>query len=66
MSLQEEAAVEDSNGGATATHFSQLDPKNMKVAELRVELDARNLPSKGKTKTNYGDEKYSTFIYIIM
>jgi SAP domain len=27
---------------------SQLDPKNMKVAELRAELDARNLPSKGK------------------
>lgn len=47
VSLQEEATVEDSNGGATATHFSQLDPKNMKVAELRVELDARNLPSKG-------------------
>lgn len=27
---------------------SQLDPKNMKVAELRAELDARNLPSKGE------------------
>lgn len=50
VSLQEEATVEDSNGGAIATHFSQLDPKNMKVAELRVELDARNLPSKGKLK----------------
>lgn len=47
VSLQEEAPVEDSNGSAAATHFSLLDPKNMKVAELRVELDARNLPSKG-------------------
>ena len=27
---------------------SQLDPKNMKVAELRAELEARKLPSKGK------------------
>lgn len=63
VSLQEEATVEDSNGGATATHFSQLDPKNMKVAELRVELDARNLPSKGKTKMNIVDEKYSAYIY---
>jgi hypothetical protein len=26
---------------------SQLDPKNMKVAELRAELEARNLSSKG-------------------
>jgi hypothetical protein len=26
---------------------SQLDPKNMKVAELRAELEARSLSSKG-------------------
>lgn len=42
MSLQEEA--EDEVAGDDA---AQLDPKNLKVAELRAELEARNLPSKG-------------------
>lgn len=51
VSLQDEAADggdEDVSKGAT--HFSQLDPKNLKVAELRAELEARNLPSKGETR----------------
>merc|ERR1711874_763605 len=30
-----------------ATHWAKLDTKNMKVAELRNELDARGQPSKG-------------------
>lgn len=32
------------------THFSELDPKAMKVGELRDELEARNLSSKGNKK----------------
>lgn len=31
------------------THFSELDPKTMKVGDLRDELEARNLSSKGKS-----------------
>ena len=30
------------------THFSKLDPKTMKVFELRAELQARNLNTKGE------------------
>lgn len=30
------------------THFSELDPKTMKVGDLRDELEARNLSPKGK------------------
>lgn len=30
------------------THFSELDPKAMKVGDLRDELEARNLSSKGR------------------
>lgn len=30
------------------THFSELDPKTMKVNDLREELEARNLSSKGR------------------
>lgn len=29
------------------THFSELDPKTMKVGDLRDELEARNLSPKG-------------------
>lgn len=29
------------------THFGDLDPKTMKVGDLRDELEARNLSSKG-------------------
>lgn len=32
------------------THFSDLDPKTMKVGDLRDELEARNLSSKGNLK----------------
>lgn len=45
MSLQDET-IDD--GVTEATADSQLDPKNLKVAELRAELEARNLPSKGE------------------
>lgn len=47
ISLQDEevAVVADEE---VAGDDAQLDPKNMKVAELRAELDARNLPSKGE------------------
>lgn len=48
ISLQGETGGEDND----AVLSSQLDPKNMKVAELRAELEARNLPSKGETQTN--------------
>lgn len=44
ISLQEEAAGD----GEESDLVSQLDPKNMKVVELRAELEARNLPSKGE------------------
>lgn len=46
VSLQDEseAAVDD----GVDDSVSQLDLKSMKVAELRAELDARNLPSKGE------------------
>lgn len=48
ISLQDEGVTEAAgNGEADA---SQLDPKNLKVAELRAELEARNLPSKGETE----------------
>lgn len=47
ISLQDEAAAVDDDGEAVDDD-AQLDPKNMKVAELRAELDARNLPSKGE------------------
>lgn len=30
------------------THFSELDPKTMKVGDLRDELEARNLSPKGR------------------
>lgn len=57
VSLQEEAAGVVAEGGdvemepeaeAPAGAENELDPKNMKVAELRTELEARNLPSKGE------------------
>ncbi len=35
------------------THFSELDPKTMKVGDLREELEARNLSSKGKASEIY-------------
>lgn len=54
ISLQEPVEGDEAVGEeSAATHFSQLDPKNMKVAELRTELEARNLPSKGKKFKNF-------------
>lgn len=50
MYLQDESIADgvlNEDGTEQPTHFSQLDPKNMKVTELRVELNARNLSSKG-------------------
>ena len=50
MYLQDENIADgvlNEDGTDQPTHFSQLDPKNMKVTELRVELNARNLSSKG-------------------
>jgi hypothetical protein len=43
ISLQDETLAE-----GESDLVSQLDPKNMKVVELRAELEARNLPSKGE------------------
>jgi hypothetical protein len=37
----------DVGNGHQPTHFSKLDPKNMKVVDLKLELGARNLPTKG-------------------
>lgn len=55
VSLQEEAAGVVADDGAADVEMepeagveNELDPKNMKVAELRTELEARNLPSKGE------------------
>lgn len=49
ISLQDEAVAVAGDGEDDGeTNSSQLDPKNLKVAELRAELEARNLPSKGK------------------
>ena len=53
MYLQDESIADgvlNEDGTEQATHFSQLDPKNMKVMELRMELNARNLSSKGLLK----------------
>lgn len=47
MSLQDEAVAGDDVNVDEAS-VSQLDPKNMKVTELRAALDARGLPSKGE------------------
>lgn len=47
ISLQDEAVAVVADNDEAADD-AQLDPKNMKVAELRAELDARNLPSKGE------------------
>ena len=45
---EEEMETEEEVGEAgEATHWAKLDTKNMKVAELRNELDARGQPSKG-------------------
>ena len=40
----EEGAATSAAGG---THWKELDPKGMKVIELRSELDARGLSTKG-------------------
>lgn len=51
LSLQGESSIVGSEESV-----GRLDPKNMKVAELRAELEARNLSSKGKihvTKVNH-------------
>lgn len=59
VSLQEEAAVVVAEDGADvemepeAGVENELDPKNMKVAELRTELEARNLPSKGELAKSF-------------
>ncbi|CAH1794191.1 unnamed protein product [Owenia fusiformis] len=42
---EEEAAAD--GGPKEPSHFSELDPKTMKVSELRHELEARTLSSKG-------------------
>merc|ERR1719336_3348682 len=42
-----EAEEESTEPTGEATHWAKLDTKNMKVAELRNELDARGQPSKG-------------------
>merc|ERR1719356_384508 len=43
--------VEAGEGSGEATHWSQLDTKSMKVAELRSELSARGQESKGVKAT---------------
>lgn len=50
MSFQDEPIADglEQEPAVQPTHFSQLDPKNMKVTELRAELNARNLLSKGE------------------
>lgn len=51
---KEDAQDEDEEGGDESlgevkdpTHYSELDPKSMKIVELRRELECRNLSSKG-------------------
>lgn len=50
IQFQEETenAVQNVLGDNSDDVTAQMDPKNMKVAELRTELEARNLSSKGK------------------
>ncbi|XP_077505020.1 cell division cycle and apoptosis regulator protein 1-like isoform X1 [Amblyomma americanum] len=45
-SKEEESAAEE-RGIKEPTHYADLDPKTMKVGELRVELEARGLSTKG-------------------
>ncbi|KAI8520947.1 Cell division cycle and apoptosis regulator protein 1 [Branchiostoma belcheri] len=48
LQYQEEEEGGDDDGGKKApTHHTELDPKTMKVNELRAELEARGLNSKG-------------------
>ncbi|XP_078579525.1 cell division cycle and apoptosis regulator protein 1-like isoform X2 [Branchiostoma floridae x Branchiostoma japonicum] len=46
-SQEEEEGGEDESGKKAPTHHTELDPKTMKVNELRAELEARGLNSKG-------------------
>ncbi|XP_024152756.1 cell division cycle and apoptosis regulator protein 1 isoform X2 [Oryzias melastigma] len=43
----EEEKDEESKDNSTPTHWAKLDPKSMKVNDLRKELDCRSLSSKG-------------------
>ncbi|XP_048863944.1 cell division cycle and apoptosis regulator protein 1 isoform X3 [Brienomyrus brachyistius] len=44
---EEEKDEDDSKEVTTPTHWSKLDPKTMKVSDLRKELESRSLSSKG-------------------
>ncbi|XP_055025873.2 cell division cycle and apoptosis regulator protein 1 [Misgurnus anguillicaudatus] len=44
---EEDKDEDDSKEVATPTHWSKLDPKSMKVNDLRKELESRTLSSKG-------------------
>ncbi|XP_023018304.1 cell division cycle and apoptosis regulator protein 1 [Leptinotarsa decemlineata] len=46
-SIADEKEEEQSTDKLEPTHYSQLDPKNMVVNELRAELRARNISDKG-------------------
>ncbi|XP_066303450.1 cell division cycle and apoptosis regulator protein 1-like isoform X2 [Branchiostoma lanceolatum] len=46
-SQEEEEGGEEEAGKKAPTHHTELDPKTMKVNELRAELEARGLNSKG-------------------
>lgn len=45
--LQDESGDLGGEPSREPTHHSELDPKSMKVQDLRDELDARNLSPKG-------------------
>nr|XP_009305515.1 cell division cycle and apoptosis regulator protein 1 isoform X3 [Danio rerio] len=44
---EEDKDEDDSKEVTTPTHWSKLDPKSMKVSDLRKELESRSLSSKG-------------------
>lgn len=48
ISFQDTSVAEEDDETGEEASSSQLDPKKLKVAELRAELESRNLPSQGK------------------
>ncbi|PAV70305.1 hypothetical protein WR25_03043 [Diploscapter pachys] len=47
VSMQSEGGNEAEKDASGKSHWSKLDPKSLKVAELRTELEARGLETKG-------------------
>lgn len=48
MRLQDDDDADAEKAAGTPTNYALLDVKKMKVAELKAELEARNLPTDGE------------------